>query len=148
MRMKESQHYKDRQGVGRPMSRLFRDLTPGESRILRKPQRVSGQCIYLSAMRLSSGELLILAGNQYFSKPFKIYARRWEIETLFQALKGRGFNLEATRITHYFRIKKVVALLAIAFCWAHKTGEWRHDHVKPLMLKIMVGSRKVCFGMG
>ena len=135
MRMKESQHYKDRQGVGRPMSQLFRDLTPGKSRVLRKPRRVSGQHIYLSAMRLPSGELLILAGNQHFSKPFEVYARRWEIETLFQALKGRGFNMEATRITHYFRIKKVVALLAIAFCWAHKTGEWRHAHIKPLKLK-------------
>ena len=135
MRMRENQHYKDKQDIGRPMSQLFRDLMPGESRILRKPRHISGQPIYLSAMRLPSGELLILAANQRIAKPFDVYARRWEIETLFQALKGRGFNMEATRITHYFRIKKVVALLAIAFCWAHKTGEWRHDHVKALKLK-------------
>jgi len=23
--------------------------------------------------------------------------------------------------------KQVMALLAIAFCWAHKTGEWKHQ---------------------
>ncbi|WP_084480082.1 hypothetical protein [Methylomicrobium lacus] len=38
------------------------------------------------------------------------------------------------RLTHYFRIKKVMALLAIVFCWAHKTGEWNHQ-VRPLKTK-------------
>jgi hypothetical protein len=60
---------------------------------------------------------------------------RWEIENLFQCLKGRGFHLEETRLTHYFRIKKVMALLALAFCWAHKTGEWKHQAVRPLKIK-------------
>lgn len=27
-----------------------------------------------------------------------------------------------------------MALLAIAFCWAHKTGEWRHEQ-KPIKIK-------------
>ncbi len=30
---------------------------------------------------------------------FRDYALRWEIETLFSCLKGRGFNLENTRLT-------------------------------------------------
>lgn len=38
-------------------------------------------------------------------------------------------------MTSYFRIKKVMALLAIGFCWAHKTGEWKHKAIKPLTLK-------------
>ena len=54
---------------------------------------------------------------------------------LFQALKGRGFELEQTRLIRYARIKKVIALLAIAFCWAHKTGQWKHQVVKPLRIK-------------
>ncbi len=54
---------------------------------------------------------------------------------MFQCLKGRGFHLEETRLTRYFRIKKVMALLTLAFCWAHKTGEWKHQAVRPLKTK-------------
>ena len=43
--------------------------------------------------------------------------------------------MEDTRITHYFRIKKMMALMALAFCWAHKTGEWKAKVVKPLKIK-------------
>ena len=42
-------------------------------------------------------------------------------------MKGRGFNFEDTHIIDRDRIKKLVVLLAVAFCWAHKTGEGRHE---------------------
>ncbi|PWQ95046.1 hypothetical protein DKW60_15890 [Leucothrix pacifica] len=29
----------------------------------------------------------------------------------------------------------MVALLVIGFCWAHKTGEWKHKMIKPLRVK-------------
>ena len=51
---------------------------------------------------------------------------RRDIETLFSCLKGRGFNFEDTRMTEPERIEKLLVLLSIAFCWAHKTQEWRH----------------------
>ena len=86
-------------------------------------------------MKPDSGGLLILAGNHRFPQPLDIYGLRWEIENLFQCLKGRGFHLEETRLTHYFRIKKVMALVAVAFCWARKTGEWKHQAVRPLKTK-------------
>jgi hypothetical protein len=62
------------------------------------------------------------------------YARRWEIETLFAALKTRGFCLEQTHLTDPERLSKLVALLALAFCWCHKIGEWLHE-LRPLKLK-------------
>jgi hypothetical protein len=37
-------------------------------------------------------------------------------------------------MTELQKIKKLMALLAIAFCWAHKTGEWRHE-MKPIKIK-------------
>jgi IS4 transposase len=74
-------------------------------------------------MKRESGELLILAGNHSFQKSMAVYGHRWEIETLFQCLKGRGFHMEETRLTTPSRIKKMMALLAIAFCWSHKVGE-------------------------
>jgi len=42
-------------------------------------------------------------------------------------LKGRGFHFEDTHITERERIKKLMVLLAIAFSWAHRTGEWRNE---------------------
>ena len=135
MRMKENQLYKDKRGRERSVRRLFRKLKRGELWILPKPQWISGQSVWLSGLRLESGELLILASNQRFSQPFDVYAKRWEIENLFQCLKGRGFNMEATHLTHYFRIKKMMSLMALGFCWAHKTGEWKSKVVKPLKIK-------------
>ena len=57
--------------------------------------------------------------------------RRWEIECLFACLKGLGFRFEQTHLVHRDRIKKLMALLAMGFCWAHQTGEWR-DTQKPI----------------
>lgn len=50
------------------------------------------------------------------------YRTRWEIETLFSCLKTRGFDLESCRLTHPDRTDKLVALLAIAFCWSYGEG--------------------------
>ena len=85
-------------------------------------------------MRLSDGELLIVATDSEPENSIKRYATRWEIETLFGCLKGRGFNFEDTHITSAERIKKLFVLLAIAFAWAHKTGEWRNE-LKPITIK-------------
>ena len=118
-----------------PMSHLFRDLVVGQQRDLHKPQLVGKTKVYLSALRLETGELLIVASNIACAKPMDVYALRWQIEHLFQCLKGRGFHFEEMHLTHYFRIKKMMALLAIALAWAHKVGEWQHKVIKPLVLK-------------
>jgi len=96
-----------------------------------------GTPVYLSALRLDTGELLILAHSGLLKEQnsVAVYGLRWEIETLFGCLKGRGFNFEDTHITKRGRIKKMVAMLAIAFCMAHKTGEWRNDNVKTIPTK-------------
>lgn len=56
------------------------------------------------------------------------------METLFAALKSRGFNLEASHLQHDERISKLLALLAIAFAWAHLVGKWLHEH-RPIPVK-------------
>ena len=85
-------------------------------------------------MRLADGELLIVATTESPGLAITIYALRWEMEILFSCLKGRGFNFEDTHIIDRIRIKKLIVLLAVAFCWAHKTGEWRHEH-RPIKIK-------------
>jgi hypothetical protein len=135
MRMKENQGVSNRHGHSCAVRCLFADLGRGKSRVLRNRRCVGRQWVWLSGMKLDGGELLILAANHRFRQPLAVYGLRWQIENLFQCLKGRGFHLEETRLTRYFRIKKVMALLAVAFCWAHKTGEWKHQVLTPLKTK-------------
>jgi len=116
------------------MDTLFYGLKPGEQRTLKGKYKVTGAWVFLTALRLSDGELLIVATDRATDDGIKRYAARWEIETLFGCLKGRGFNFEDTHITEMARIKKLMALLAIAFAWAHKTGEWRSE-IKPIKIK-------------
>ncbi len=148
IRVKENQLVINRRGKTVSIRALFSDLKVGKSRVLRASRKVSGQQVWLSGLRLDSKELLIVAGNQYFTSPFDIYGFRWEIECLFQCLKGRGFHMEETRLVRYFRIKKMMALLAIGFCWAHKTGEWKQKAVKPLKIKTHGRLEKSIFRYG
>jgi hypothetical protein len=54
-----------------------------------------------------------------------LYGRRWEIETMFAALKSRGFNLEETRVTEPEKVENLIGLLALAFGWTRLVGEKR-----------------------
>jgi hypothetical protein len=44
----------------------------------------------------------------------------------FQSLKGRGFQMEDTRLTHPDRLCRLLGLLALAFAWCFLTGQWLH----------------------
>ncbi len=113
---------------------IFQHLTPNTQQHFDMNLWLYGQRVYLSGSRADNGELMIVATHQHADNAISIYLRRWEIETLFSCLKGRGFRFEDTHITRCDRIEKVMALLAIAFCWAHKTGEWRAEK-KPIPFK-------------
>ncbi|WP_228722249.1 IS4 family transposase [Acinetobacter baumannii] len=91
--------------------------------------------LYISALQLENGELLLVVSPQFNANAIQDYALRWEIETLFSCLKGRGFNLENTRLTDPRRVKKLIAVLAISFCWCYLTGEWQHDQKKAIKIK-------------
>jgi len=84
---------------------------------------IFGQPLYLAGSKNSREELMIVMTNQHPKNAIACYLRRWEIESLFQALKGRGFRFEETHVTQMVRIEKIIAFLAVAFAWAHKVGE-------------------------
>jgi hypothetical protein len=115
-------------------TRLFSRYKIGEAVNLEGQRRVVGQQLYISGMKLKGGDYLIVASGEESPKAIEEYARRWEIETLFGCFKSRGFSLEATRLREAERLKKLIGLLALAFCWAHKTGEWISES-KPLPIK-------------
>jgi hypothetical protein len=109
------------------MDTLFYGLKPGECRVLEGARKVTGAWVFLSALCLEDGELLIVATDCEADNAITRYAARWEIETLFGCLKGRGFHFEDTHMTDMARLKKLTALLAVAFAWAHKSGEWKSE---------------------
>lgn len=56
-----------------------------------------------------------------------LYKQRWEIETMFAALKSRGYRLEQTHLTEPDRIQRLIGLLSVAFAWTHIVGERRAE---------------------
>lgn len=109
-------------------TRINRVLVIGEAR------RMWGFDLFLSGCRLRHGEYLILVAPEFSPAPEQEYKIRWGIETLFGALKSRGFNLEDTRLQDAERMSRLLALLAIAFTWAFVVGQWQAI-VKELSLK-------------
>lgn len=135
IRIKKDAKVPNSRGVLMQAHCLFRFLKIGESLTIRQPRTMTGVEVYLSALRLDDGELLIIASSKLCENALEIYGKRWEIETLFSCLKGRGFNLEDTRVTDTTRIKRLLVIPVIAFCWAHRVGEWQHEEVKAIKLK-------------
>ncbi len=107
------------------IGKLFEKLKRGKQTFQSQPIRILGQKLFVAAGRNEKNELLIVVTNQQPETAVPIYLRRWEIESLFQSLKGRGFRFESTHMTKADRIEKLMSLIAVGFCWAHKIGEWR-----------------------
>ncbi len=62
--------------------------------------------LYISALQFRKwSSFLLVVSPQFNANAIQDYALRWEIETLFSCLKGRGFNLENTRLTDPRRVK-------------------------------------------
>jgi hypothetical protein len=120
---------------------LFKHINPKEHTVFAMDVEVFGEKVYLAGSRAESGELMIVATNQPPNNAIAIYLRRWEIENLFQSLKGRGFDFEGTHITAPERLERLMVVLAIGFCWAHKVGEWRAAR-KPITLNRYRDSRR------
>ena len=105
--------------------KIFNDLNPKTHKVFNMAVEIFGQRVFLAGSRSEKGELMIVATNKNPKNAIPIYLRRWEIECLFSALKGRGFRFEETHMTTLERVEKLMAVLAIGFCWAHKVGEWK-----------------------
>src|SRR5215207_11031313 len=113
---------------------LFRHCRVGHGEALRGARLLWGEHWHVAGMRLPKGEYVIVVAERETATALEDYAKRWEVETLFGCLKTRGFCLEATHVTEPERLKKLLALVALAFCWAHVTGEWLSAQ-KPLPIK-------------
>jgi hypothetical protein len=137
IRIKNNTISSNDKGLSVDIDGLFYKLEIGKKRAINGKRKVFCHDLYLTGLRLTDGDLLIVASNINNKEhdAIEIYAKRWEIETLFSCLKSRGFRFEETHVTNQERIKKLLVLLAIGFCWAHKMGEWRHESKKPIKVK-------------
>lgn len=115
-------------------SQLFHHLAPYQQDIFGMSVQIFDQTLYLAGSKNSREELMIIVTNQHPKNAIACYLRRWEIETLFCALKSRGWRFEETHIINQKRIERLITLLAVGFVWAHKIGEWKAT-LKPIPLK-------------
>jgi len=122
---------------------LFSDLPVKKQRAFSMSIELFGETVFVAGSRSERGELMVVVTNQDPRQAIAIYLRRWEIEMLFQNLKGRGFRFEDTHLVFLERIDTLMAILAIGFCWAHKVGQWRAIK-KPIPLNQYKGLYSSC----
>lgn len=105
---------------------LFAGLKMGEFKHYPKIVYINNVACYISASVIKSKtgkpEFQFLISFNNPSKSKECYKKRWQIETMFKALKSSGFNIEKTHLQQIERIEKLVALVFIAFVWCYKVG--------------------------
>jgi hypothetical protein len=126
---------------------LFKSVNRGHLKVLTQTYSIFGLDLYLCALRLDAQELLILVSNRPAKQALVFYKRRWQIESLFKALKSSGFKLEDTHLTNPDRLSTLVAVVSLAFLWALKIGHWLHCH-RPLRVKSHGRREKSTFRLG
>jgi hypothetical protein len=85
-------------------------------------------------MRLRAHEYVIIVASDDSGQVMEDYKKRWKIEVLFPSLKSRGFNFEDANLKDEECLKRLFAVITIAFCWAYHVGAWFHM-VKPMRIK-------------
>jgi len=123
IRLKHNLNVPARNGMIIRIDWLFNNLKPGDKTSLLGKWFVLNQPMYLSASRLKSGELMIIGSSDKAGCAVQHYFKRWSIETFFQNLKSRGFNLESTHLIETQRLVALMQILMIASCWSLKSGE-------------------------
>ena len=124
LRLKVSMTITDKRGKPIRCGKILRTLKIGESCKLRRARKYGGVKVYVEVERgRDSKESIIVISSEKSDKILMEYKRRWTIETLFQNLKSRGFELEETHLTDAVKIDKLFGVLALGVAWAVKTGE-------------------------
>ncbi len=90
-------------------------------------------CVWL--MRLSEQEYLYLFGTVDVTLMGQLYRKRWGIESCFQNLKKRGFDLEQTHLHCLHKLSKLVGLVSLAYALCVSVGVYYHQKVQPVKTK-------------
>ena len=133
MRIKSNTCIDSHKTKGKYVAKIFRALPLNKELVLPKGVIIYKQTLYLSGMRLKD-DYLIIASNLKPNEAIYDYKKRWTIEKLFSHLKTKGFNFEDTHLTDSLKIKKIIAVITIAFVWSYLVGVWI-DNQTPIKLK-------------
>lgn len=118
-----------------------------DGRVVQPQELATGQALYLKdclvdgvwgqvyRKQLENGGLLYLFGSMEAKYLGQVYRRRWTIEACFQGFKSRGFDLESTHLKDLAKLKKLVALVCIAYGMCASLGIYQHVKVKKVKTK-------------
>ena len=113
----------------------------GKHKLELKGIKIFGQKLNIGILRQKKSKkaerkafLAVVTNCEKTDGILSIYKNRWSIEVFFQSLKGRGFNLEMTHASEPIEIRKLFALLCMAFLLAFIVGV-EIDKVKPIPVK-------------
>lgn len=134
------------------LSRLFESLKINQCRFISKPYYVTGKLCYLSASCFINDkgkrDLVIIASFDKTRASLKAYKQRWQIESMFRAMKTSGFNIEKTHLSDINRFEKLFAIVCIAFIWAYLTGIYIDKKIKKIRLVKHTNKAKSLFKYG
>lgn len=123
----------------KPVFWLFNRLKINEFCHHPKIVRMHGVLCYVSGLKVvnkdGKTDFLILVSFNKPQQALDYYKRRWEVETLFKAMKSSGFNIESTHVTDIERLEKLFMLVMIAIVWCYKVGDYLHTEVKEIKIK-------------
>jgi len=148
LRVKVSMPITNKNGKLMKCGKLLRTLKVGENYQLKRARKYGGVKVYVEVERgRDTKESVIVISSENTGRILLEYKHRWKIETLFQNLKGRGFEMEETHLTEAGKIDKLFGVLALAAAWAVKTGELESAE-KPIEIKNNGRAQKSLFRLG
>ena len=134
LRIKKNMKISRSTGQLSPAENFFRSLPLSTECQLVDRRLVCGHLLWVTGMRIPSGDYLIVVTHDHSSQVLSDYAKRWKIEVLFESLKSRGFNFEDVNLKDQDSLKLLLAVITIAFCWAYHVGAWLNE-IKPIQIK-------------
>jgi hypothetical protein len=147
LRIKKNMMISRSNGQLSPAENFFRSLPLSTECQLVDCRLVCGHLLWVTGMRLPSGDYLIVVAHDDSSQVLQDYAKRWKIEVLFESLKSRGFNFEDANLKDAECLKLLFAVITITFCWAYHVGAWLHDQT-PIRIKTHQRPAKSVFRYG
>ena len=113
-------------GQSMEIKKCFPGLKNGEVRNLGLCKlgegKESAHC-YITGMLTEEGDWIIIAHSEGLKDPCEFYKQRWQIESMFKAMKTGGFNLEDTHLTLPERLECLIGILSIVCAICYKSGE-------------------------
>ena len=147
LRIKKNMMISRSNGHLSPAKNFFRSLSLSTECQLVDRRLVCGHLLWVTGMRLPSGDYLIVVTPDHSSQVLSDYAKRWKIEVLFASLKSRGFNFEDVNLKDQDGLKRLLAVITIALCWAYHVGAWLNE-IKPIRIKTHQRPAKSVFRYG